>query len=398
MMLSTSKAWLIAQKDSGFIVTNLLTGRCLYVANHVGKLLAFCNTGKEEESVAIFLSKHMQSCSIDATISTLIRKKLLLSDGDDVFTDTIPAHPTLWGCTNRVSSRTRIVIIGAPFGLGNTVDVRCKDFPKHLRGFIWSYYSFRTLTDNLHLLNPTVYSPYLNLPNFKEIIRNDSIADLGNVMYYGGETSEMFYARLEKISKNIISRGLIPVYIGGDHSITFPIVAAINEGNSPFVVLHFDAHADMKDGTVMKLHEQYGHKLVNHANVIKRILDFDNVTHVYQIGVREPFLYSDKKITSISVRDINNPKWQDVFSELKMPVYLTFDIDFFDSSIAPGTASILPDGGDYANTFKFLAQILKNKRVLGVDIVEANPSLDTQNKTTLLVNNLLMHIISLLEL
>lgn len=54
----------------------------------------------------------------------------------------------------------------------------------------------------------------------------------------------------------------------------------------------------------------------------------------------------------------------------------------------------MPNGGDYNNTFRFLAQILKHKRILGMDIVEANPALDVQNKTTLLVNNLLMQIIS----
>ena len=57
-----------------------------------------------------------------------------------------------------------------------------------------------------------------------------------------------------------------------------------------------------------------------------------------------------------------------------------------------------PEGGDYENTFKFLAQILKHKRVLGMDIVEANLTFDIRNKTTLLVNNLLMHIISQIEL
>lgn len=398
MILITSKAWQIVPTNSGFIVTNILTGRCLSVANHVGELLAFCETGKEEESVKSFLNKHIPSYSIEAMISTLTQKKLLITDGDDVFTDTIPAHPTLWGCTNNVSSRTRIAIIGVPFGLGNTVDIRCKDFPKHLRNFIWDYCSFKKLADNLEQMNPTVFSSHLNLSNFKEIVRSNSIVDLGDVMYYSGETSEMFYARLEKISRRIVRRGLMPIFIGGDHSITFPIAAAINDEKSPFVVFHFDAHADMKDGAVIKLHEQFGHKLVNHANVIKRILELDNVVHVYQIGVREPFLYDDKKITRISVHDINNQKCIDIFAGLDLPIYITFDVDFFDPLLAPGTASILPEGGNYENTFKFLAQALKHKCILGMDIVEANPVLDVQNKTTFLVNNLLMHIISLLEI
>ena len=398
MMLTTSKAWQIARCSSGFIVSNILTGRRLSVANHIGELLFFCETPKKEENIAECLNEYIPSDSIDGTMSILLRKKLLVSDESDMFVDTKPAHPTLWGCALSISSYTRIVIVGAPFGWGNAVDVRCKEFPMHLRSYIWGYYSFRKQTENLDRLNPATVSPWFNLSNFKEIVRNNSIADIGDILFYRGETSEMFYARMEKISQNIIQSGLLPIYIGGDHSITFPIVAAINKENMPFVVLHFDAHADMKDGAVMKLHERLGYKLVNHANVIKRILDFNNVVHIYQIGVREPFLYDDKKITRISVRDINNPRWPNIFTELNMPVYLTFDVDFFDPSLAPGTASVLPEGGDYENTFKFLAQILKHKRVLGMDIVEANLTFDIRNKTTLLVNNLLMHIISQIEL
>ena len=80
-----------------------------------------------------------------------------------------------------------------------------------------------------------------------------------------------------------------------------------------------------------------------------------------------------------------------------MPVYITFDIDFFDPSLAPGTANILPNGGDYDSTFTFLAYVLGGAQILGIDIVEANPAIDIRNKTSVLVNNLLMQLISLIR-
>ncbi|MFC2488574.1 MAG: arginase family protein [Prevotella sp.] len=80
-----------------------------------------------------------------------------------------------------------------------------------------------------------------------------------------------------------------------------------------------------------------------------------------------------------------------------MPVYITFDIDFFDPSLAPGTANILPNGGDYDSTFTFLADVLGGAQILGIDIVEANPAIDIRNKTSVLVNNLLMQLISLIR-
>ena len=80
-----------------------------------------------------------------------------------------------------------------------------------------------------------------------------------------------------------------------------------------------------------------------------------------------------------------------------MPVYINFDIDFFDPSLAPGTANILPNGGDYDSTFTFLADVLGGAQILGIDIVEANPAIDIRNKTSVLVNNLLMQLISLIR-
>ena len=80
-----------------------------------------------------------------------------------------------------------------------------------------------------------------------------------------------------------------------------------------------------------------------------------------------------------------------------MPVYITFDIDFFDPSLAPGTANILPNGGDYDSTFTFLADVLGGAQILGIDVVEANPAIDIRNKTSVLVNNLLMQLISLIR-
>ena len=397
-MLTTSKAWQIIQQDTRFVATNILTGRSLLLARHIGKMLIFCETGKEVEEIEAYLKGYIPSIHIAKTISTAVKKKLLISKEDDIFTDTIPYHHTLWGCSHSISSATKMVIIGAPFGLGNAEDIRCKDFPSHLRNFVWNYYSFRGQEDNIELLNLIGIGPDFNVSNYRKLIRSHFISDIGDIIFYCGETPKMFYTRLEKITKEIIHNRLIPICIGGDHSITFPIVAAFNEKKVPFTVLHFDAHADMKDGAVIKLHDQLGNKLLNHANVIKRILDFEYVTHVYQIGVREPYLYNHEKVTRISINDIKEQRYIKDLTELNMPIYITFDVDFFDPLLAPGTASILPNGGDYNHTFKYLSQILKHKQVIGIDIVEGNSAIDIRNQTTLLVNHLLMHIISQIEI
>ena len=305
MTLITSKALHITHENSKIIVSNILTGRCLSIAPHIEKLLAFCKTAKKKEEITTFLCNvNVPSEYINITIAYLLKKKILVTEENDIFTDTRPAHPTLWGCTGIIKSDTKIIIVGAPFGLGNSEDTRCKDFPMHFRKYIWNYYSFRNMVDSIDKLDPIVVGHDFNFSNFKKIIRKCSIADIGDVLFFSGETSDMFYSRVKNITKNIFQNSLIPIYIGGDHSITFPIIDALNEAGKPFIVLHFDAHADMKNSVVMKLHEDLGKKLINHANVINRILDFKNVVHIYQIGVREPFLYNDAKITRINLRKI----------------------------------------------------------------------------------------------
>lgn len=76
-------------------------------------------------------------------------------------------------------------------------------------------------------------------------------------------------------------------------------------------------------------------------------------------------------------------------------VYLSFDIDFFDPIIAPGTASKLINGALYDETFTYLAEILYNKKIIGADLVEVNPRIDPSNSTIHLAINLILHILSL---
>ena len=103
MTLTTSRAWQIVQKDSRVVVSNILTGRSLSVESHIRTLLDFCKTAKAEKDIVTYLKQFIPSASIDATISTLLRKRILVSDEDDIFTDTIPVRPTLWGCAPSVS-------------------------------------------------------------------------------------------------------------------------------------------------------------------------------------------------------------------------------------------------------------------------------------------------------
>lgn len=396
-MFITSKAITMHHDGDKIIACNEITGRCFTFLPLVEELLYFCKSARTEEEIIDFLSPQIPKSSTKRLIRILTMNNILVNNEKMIFVNTIPAHPALWGSNRKICPQTKIIIIGVPFGYGNAVDIRCKDFPHHFRNYIWRHFSHSPPLDNIDSMDVDEMGQYFDYENFKEHIKGCRIADIGDVAFYSGENSGMLYFRLQEISRRVFQNGQIPIIVGGDHSITYPIITALNGVGMAFDIVHFDAHADMKDGKVMRLHEHMSEIIVNHANVIRRILDYSNVYHVFQIGVREPNKYEHEKITMISVEDVKRGKYMSEMEQSALPVYITFDIDYFDPSLVPGTANKLFKGGDKESTFAFLKKMLYGRQIIGIDIVEANPALDINNRTTLLVNNLLMQLISIIK-
>jgi agmatinase len=114
--------------------------------------------------------------------------------------------------------------------------------------------------------------------------------------------------------------------------------------------------------------------------------------------VREPFVSSNNKVISISLNDIRTKSTEyRNYARSKRNVYISFDIDFFDPQIIQGTACILPNGGLYHETLIYLKEILENKNILGIDIVEANHHLDKTSQTSVIIVNLILYIIGLIK-
>lgn len=396
-MLVTSRAIAVTSVGNKFIATSTITGRRYLMELHVKQVLDFCKTSRNWEEIVDLLKPYMVETKIDLLIENLIKKNILVMDIIDSFIETRPPHPSLWGCGSSLTASTRIAVVGAPFGNGNSEDIRCKDFPQYFRNCVWELLSYKSLSSQLEYLNKDFVGRYFDINNFKTQINSAAITDIGDAIYYCGEKSSIFYERLHKIMLGLFHEKVIPICIGGDHSVSYAIINALNDMGEPFIVLQFDAHADMNDGIVMQIHEEALDKILNHSNVIRRVLEFNNVMQVFQIGVREPFCHNSDKIKKVSIDEIKQGLYQEKICLTNMPVYITFDIDFFDPALSPGTAHILPNGGDYESTFAFLADVLDGSRILGIDVVEANPAIDIRNKTIILVNNLLMQLISLIK-
>jgi agmatinase len=174
---------------------------------------------------------------------------------------------------------------------------------------------------------------------------------------------------IRRVAAEIVTRGKLPVVIGGEHSITPPIVRAVAEQHPGLSVLQIDAHADLRDSYMGTPH--------NHACAMRRVLDYASTT---QVGIRSLSPEEAAAIPSLKTQvfyDFNmrdDPRWMDrVVETLSDTVYITIDVDGFDPGIMPATGTPEPGGLSWYEVLGLLRRVTERKRVVGFDLVELAP-------------------------
>ena len=178
--------------------------------------------------------------------------------------------------------------------------------------------------------------------------------------------------KISLINENILKKKKFPLVLGGEHSITPGCIIPFTKKFKNICLLHFDAHADLRESY---LGEKY-----SHASAIRRCLDYKNVSLI-SCGIRNisegeiPYLKKNSKI-------INNfwakdkKKWNlSTFKKMikNKTVYLTFDVDGFDSSIMPATGTPEPGGLFWNESLEIIKIAAKNSNIVGADINELSP-------------------------
>ncbi|MFH1744635.1 MAG: agmatinase [bacterium] len=179
---------------------------------------------------------------------------------------------------------------------------------------------------------------------------------------------------LEGDIKEIIKNKKLPIVLGGEHSITpFIMKAYESVGHKDFSILQFDAHADLRDGY---LGEKY-----SHAAAMRRVLDFDGVNLV-QVGIRNISNENDEltfweknqsRIKTFWAKDKKNWQIEEIVKNLKNKVYISFDVDVFDSGIMPSTGTPEPGGLDWYEALDVLRAVCAKRQIIGADFVELAP-------------------------
>lgn len=206
------------------------------------------------------------------------------------------------------------------------------------------------------------YSPYQ-----KRDLSEIKICDLGNFIFQK-EKPEEFVKEIKELIKSYLKEKKKLVILGGEHTITYPIVMAFQEYYKNLAVIIFDAHSDLRE-------EFMGEKIC-HATVSKRILEIVEKENLYQLGIRSLTKECLKKNPNLFLFEVFKPL-KKVISLLKnKKIYLSLDLDVLDMGVLPAVQT--PVGGgisflELVSSFK----LLKGLEIVGVDIVEFSPLLNS---------------------
>src|SRR5215813_11178238 len=176
-------------------------------------------------------------------------------------------------------------------------------------------------------------------------------------------------AEIRRVSGEIVNRGKFPLVLGGEHSITPAVVAAVAKKYPGLSVLQLDAHADLRDSFMGTPH--------NHACAMRRVVEHARAT---QVAIRSLSTEEAEAAPGLPTRifyDYNmrdDPGWIDrVVESLTDNVYLTIDVDGFDPAIMPATGTPEPGGLSWREALALLRAVSMRRNIVGCDIVELSP-------------------------
>ncbi len=211
------------------------------------------------------------------------------------------------------------------------------------------------------------------------------------------------YERIEEELSKVVDAGVVPISLGGDHSVTLAELRAVAKKHGPVSLVHFDSHADINE-------EVFGEKY-NHGTPFRRAIEeglIDPATSI-QVGMRGSLYSADEHkmaaelgLKLIPAHKMREMGFEEVIKQIiervgDNKVFLTFDIDFVDPAYAPGTGT--PEVGGFTSLETLdLIRELKDLNFVGFDVVEVSPSYDFGEITSLLAANIVFEFLSMLAL
>ena len=259
------------------------------------------------------------------------------------------------GCESSYQD-AKIVLFGAPFDSTTSFRPGARFGPAAMR-----HESFGLET----------YSPYQD-----KDLEDLAVFDSGDLELCFG-SSEMALADIEARAREIVSDGKFPLLLGGEHLVTLGAVRAVLEKYPELHIVHFDAHADLRD--------DYLGAQLSHACVLRRCHDQIGDGHIHQFcirsGEREEFRFASQHTDMHPFSFDGLAELTEQLTRTQVPVYLTIDLDCLDPSAFPGTGTPEAGGVSFLQLLDAIRTITQ-ANIVAADVNELAPMLDTSGVST----------------
>ena len=282
-------------------------------------------------------------------------------------------------CEDLSKVEADVAVLGVPYDCGIGFRPGTRFGPREIRNYSTRYAGW----------GGSLPGGYWDVNQKKRFLDGVRIVDCGDVdiTYYDFEVNRR---KMTRTVEAVLDRGALPVLLGGDHSVTFPLVCAFSRFD-PLDIVHIDAHMDWID-------EVDGVRYAN-GSPLRRSKEQPFVRNMSHLGIRDVRTregdYNDAIRAGAQVVTRQEIREQGVAGVLdRLPplgdTYVTIDIDGLDPSIAPGTGSPTVDGLLYHEVRAILQGVAARGRVVGFDLVEVNPFIDNHGQTCLLATTLVL--------
>ncbi len=275
-----------------------------------------------------------------------------------------------------------MAVVGVPFDTGGTFRVGARFGPEGIR-------------QHSMLLRP--YHPEHPIDIFKQCAG----VDYGDLPVTPGYLPES-HAQIEAGARPLFAAGVIPIFLGGDHSVSLPLLRAAAATHGPVALIQFDSHGDL-------WHGYFGGK-DTHGTPFRRAVEEGllDTTRSSQVGLRgsvydqADMAMSQELFHVVTAVELHEIGVKETIKRIRQraghgPVYLTFDIDFVDPAYAPGTGTPEVGGFNGAQCLQ-LVRGLAGLNFIGFDVVEVMPAYDPAHITSLLAANIVYEFMALIAL
>jgi agmatinase len=264
-----------------------------------------------------------------------------------------------------------VAIVGAPFDVSTTNRPGARFGPRAIR---------------TQAYEPGTYHLDLGIEIFEWL----EVVDYGDAYCPHGQT-EVCHRNIRERVHDVASRGIVPVILGGDHSITWPAATAVADvhGHGNVGIVHFDAHADTAD--------IIDGNLASHGTPMRRLIESGAIPgdRFVQVGLRgywppaDVFAWmQEQRMTWHTMQEIWDRGFKAVMEDAVAEalataerLYISLDVDCLDPSIAPGTGTPEPGGIQSVDLLRMVRRLCIDHDVVGVDVVEVAPAYDVSELT-----------------